>query len=184
MERGLHKIKILRRFVSGVERLSDQTGRGLSYGVLVLIGVTLYEVIARFIFNNPTVWGHEAVELLFGVYVVLSGGYCLLHEHHVRMDILWARLSLKGKAIADLAVCGLGFLFIGTLLWCCVPFAWHSFQVCERSPSVWAPPIYPFKFILAIGVALLLLQMIVKLIRDIATVIDITLVTPKEGVTK
>ncbi len=177
----MRNMNTLRVFILGVERFSERVGRGSSYMVVAIIGVALFEVIARFCFNDPTVWGYETTEILFGLYALLAGGFCLLHERHIRADVLWGRWSLKRKAIADLAVSGLSFLFIGGLFLLSIPFAWHSFQVGETSPTVWAPPIYPFKFIMIVAVAFLLLQLIAKFLRDIATVRGILLVPPSKG---
>lgn len=159
----------MKRILSVVDSFTDRGGEWLALGALPIAGIIVYEVIARYVFNNPTVWAHETTALVFGVYVILAGGYCVLHERHVRIDVLWARLSPRGKAIADLATSGFALFFVGGLLWFSVPYAWHSFQIREVSETVFGPPLYPSKIILAIGASLLLLQLAVKFIRDLYT---------------
>jgi len=154
-------------FYQIIDTFTDRFGRVIAWGVLAIAGVVLFEVIARFTFNAPTVWAQEVTALTFGVYAILAGGYCLLHQRHIRMDVLWGQLSPRRKAIADLATSGLGFLFIALLLWYSIPYAWHSFQLREASQTVFHAPYYPSKMFLVLGVFLLLLQFVSKFIRDL-----------------
>ena len=162
----------MKRSLSVIGDLTQRTGEGLAWFLLPLIGVTAYEVISRFIFNEPTVWAHETTSLMFAFYSILPGGYCLLQEQHVRVDVLWVRLSPRGKAIADIATCGLSFIFIVALLWFSVPWAWHSFQIRETTTSVWGPPLYPAKIFLVLGIFWLLVIMVWKFILDLYTIIQ------------
>ncbi len=154
-------------FFQLLDTFTNQAGKGIAIGVLAIAGVVSFEVIARFVFNSPTTWAQEVTALMFGVYAILAGAYCLLHGRHVRMDILWSRLSPRGKAIADLVTSGFGFIFIGLLLWFAIPYAWRSLQIGEGSETVFSAPYYPSKIILAVATFWLLLQMITKFIRQI-----------------
>ncbi len=154
-------------FYQLIDGFTNRSGEVIAWMVLAIAGIASFEVIARYIFNSPTVWAHEVTALVFGIYAILAGGYCVLHQRHVRMDILWGRLSPRRKAIVDLATSGLGFIFLVLLLWVSIPYAWHSFQVREASETVFGAPFYISKIFLVIGVFLFLLQMIAKFIRDI-----------------
>ncbi|MBN1856325.1 MAG: TRAP transporter small permease subunit [Dehalococcoidia bacterium] len=157
----------MKKAIHLIDRVTDWTGRYLVLVLLPLIGVALYEVIARFMFNKPTVWAHETTSLIFGAYVVLLGAYTLLVKQHVRVDILWARLSERGKAIADLATSGFSFLFTGALFWYATEKAIHSIATHETSVTVFGPPLYPSRAILAIGSLMLLLQLVSKFYHDL-----------------
>jgi len=160
----------MKKVILLLDRVTDWTGQRLTLLLLPLAGVALYEVVARFMFNRPTVWAHETTALIFGVYVVLLGAYTLLVKQHVRVDILWARLSERGRAIADLATSGFSFLFIGALFWLSAEKAVHSIAIRETSVTVFGPPLYPSRVILAIGTFMLLLQLISKFYHDVETV--------------
>ena len=155
------------RFTQLLNSFTDKLGTKIALGIIVIGGVVAYEVVVRFAFNSPTMWAQEVTALMFGVYAILAGAYCLLHERHVRMDIIWGRLSPRGKAITDLVTSGFGFVFIGFLLWYSVPYAWRSIQLLEGSESVFGAPYYPSKVILVLASFWLLLQLIAKFIRDI-----------------
>ena len=59
----------------------------------IVVPVMLYEVIARYVFNAPTVWGMELAVLLFGPYFLLGGPYLLHLKGHVALDVARQRLS-------------------------------------------------------------------------------------------
>ena len=153
-----------------VDDINDWVGKVLSFGVLFMFALVLTEVIRRYFFNSPTVWGNELTQLTFGVYVVLSGGYILRWGGHVNIDIFYGRLSAKGRAIADIITFALFFMFCGMMLAYGGSLAWESLSRLEHSQSTWNPPLYPVKLMIPTGAFLLLLQGTAKLVRDIVTV--------------
>ena len=160
----------MEKFVATIEKISNSSAVILSFGVLLLTGVMIYEVISRFIFSNPTKWAFEMVGMIYGVYGVLAGGYLLLLNKHIRVDVFFSKLSEKGRAIADLATAIFSFTFVIVLLWFSIPWAWRSLQTLERASSALSPPVYPLKIILVISVFWLAVTLVVKVIRDIYTV--------------
>jgi len=157
----------MRRFLLATDKLNKWTGQVISFVVLVMLGLTAGEVICRFAFNAPTNWVYETTTQMFGVYGLIGGGYVLLIKAHIRADVLWSRLSLRGRAIADLATCGFGLLFLSVMLWFSTKKAWSATLIREHSLTPFGPPIYPIKICLVIGVFLFLLQSVVKVIRDL-----------------
>jgi len=164
----MHKLIAVLEFV---DALNDWVGRILSFGILLMFLLVLSEVIRRYFFNAPTVWGTELTQLTFGVYVILSGGYIMRWGGHVNVDILYNRLSMKAKNIIDICTFILFFLFSGMMVLYGGSLAWESISIWEHSNSAWGPPIYPVKMAIPIGAFLLLLQGTAKLIRDILTLI-------------
>jgi TRAP-type mannitol/chloroaromatic compound transport system permease small subunit len=157
--------------LNAIDTINDWVGKVLSFGVLFMFALVLIEVIRRYCFNSPTVWGNELTQLTFGVYVVLSGGYILRWGGHVNVDIFYGRLSAKGRAIADIITFALFFMFCGMMLAYGGSLAWESLSRLEHSQSAWNPPLYPVKLMIPTGAFLLLLQGIAKLVRDIVTVV-------------
>ena len=154
-----------------IDALNDWVGRVISFGVLLMFLLVLSEVIRRYFFNAPTVWGTELTQLTFGMYVVLSGGHIMRWGGHVNVDILYSRFSLKAKNIIDIITFSLFFLFCGMMVLYGGSLAWESLTIWEHSNSAWGPPIYPVKMMIPIGAFLLLLQGVAKLIRDILTLV-------------
>lgn len=154
-----------------VDALNDWLGRILAWAVLLMFVLVLSEVIRRYFFNAPTVWGQELTQLTFGVYVFLAGGHILRWGGHVNVDILYTKLSTRGRAFVDILTSVLFFLFCGMLLYYGGEFAMHSISFWEHSNSAWGPPLWPFKLMIPVGAALLVLQGIAKLIRDVYTLV-------------
>ncbi|MGC9420829.1 MAG: TRAP transporter small permease subunit, partial [Rhodovulum sp.] len=99
-----------------IDRLSLFCGEFVSYWAVIAVFVYYYEVIARYVFNSPTNWAHEAMYLMFGMQYLIAGAYAMLTETHVRVDVFYAPLSRPKKAWADLFTSIFFFIFAGTLL--------------------------------------------------------------------
>lgn len=150
-----------------VDGLNDWLGRILAYLVLLMFLLVIKEVVRRYLFNAPTVWGQELTQLTFGVYVFLSGGHILRWGGHVNVDIIYSKFKVRTRALLDILTSIMFFLFCGMLLYYGGVFALESMAYWEHSISAWGPPIWPVKLMIPAGAALLLLQGIAKLIRDI-----------------
>lgn len=164
-------MRILFMVLRLVDALNDWIGRILSYAVLLMFVLVLSEVIRRYVFNAPTVWGQELTQLTFGVYAILAGGHIMRWGGHVNVDILYTRLGFRTRALIDIITAVMFFLFTGVLVIYGWEFAMHSFSFREHSISAWGPPLWPFKLMIPVGAGLLLLQGIAKLIRDIHTLV-------------
>ena len=130
-----------------------------------------FEVIMRYIFNRPTLWAWELNSQILCACSILAGGYVLVNREHVNVDLLYNRFSKRTRAIVDLCTSGLMFLFCGVAVWKTCIMAWDSITSLEHAPTIWHPPLYPIKSILALGTFLLLLAAISKFISDLDIVI-------------
>ena len=160
-------MKILGRVLGFVDRVSLWSGKVLAYVLFPLIGVLVYGVIRRYVFNSPVIWTHELSLFMFGGIGVLVGAALLQRGAHIKVDIAYNRLSLRGRAVVD-AITGLLLLyFIIVLLWQGAEFALYSIAITEHTSSVWGPVVYPFKTVIPIAAFLILLQGLAKFTRDL-----------------
>lgn len=160
-------MKVTDRMDRGIGAISLWSGRVSSFLLLVLCGVICYEVVARYAFNRPTLWCHELSTMLYGTMIILGGAYTYIKKGHANMDILYARMGRRGKALADILGVGLGICFLGVLLWQGGLNAIQSISEQEHASTPWGPPIWPFKLMLPLGALLFLMQITVRLLRDI-----------------
>ncbi len=156
----------LNALLSLIDAINDWVGKVLSYFLFAFFALLLMEVVLRYFFNSPTVWGNELAQLLFGTYAVVGGGYILRTGGHVNVDIIYARFSTKTKAALDIITSVLFFLFCGMLLVYGGSLAWDSLSRFEHSQSAWNPPLYPAKLMIPLAAILLIVQGLAKLIRD------------------
>ena len=101
----------LRILIKFIDAANDWVGRVLQYFLFAFFALLMVEVVRRYVFNNPTVWGNEMAQMFFGAYAILSGGYVLRTGGHVNVDILYGRFSPKTKAAVDICTSFLFFLF-------------------------------------------------------------------------
>lgn len=152
-----------------LDRLSYYSGEFVAYWAVIAVFVYYYEVVARYVFNSPTNWAHESMFLMFGMQYLISGAYAMLTEAHVRVDVFYAPMSPRRKALTDLLTSIFFFIFAGTLLVTSWIFAYDATVVQEVSFSEWAIHYWPMKWLMVAGGLLLVLQGISKMAQDLRT---------------
>ncbi|RJR25884.1 MAG: TRAP transporter small permease subunit [Desulfobacteraceae bacterium] len=163
---------ILNRFLAIVETVNTWIGKGVALLIPVIMLIMSYEVIMRYIFKAPTIWAWDINAQLFAMVVFLGGGYTLLQKGHVSIDVIYAKLSTRMRAILDLVTCPVFFIFFIILTWKMTSMTIDSIEEREVLSTVFAPPIYPLKVLATIGTFLLLMQGIAKFIRDLQTALS------------
>lgn len=152
---------------SSINRLNEEVGRLTAYLIIPLILVVVYEVFMRYLFNAPTTWGFELTTFIYGMHFVLGFAFTHKHDGHVAIDVFEARLASRPRALLRIATNLALFLpTVGLISVWSVIYAVDSWRDWERAATSWAPPLYPFKTIMAIGFTLLFLQGLAKLIAD------------------
>lgn len=150
-----------------INTMNEKIGHFTSFLIIPLVLVIAYEVVMRYLFNAPTIWVFEATTLIYGTHFMIGIAYTHKHDGHVAIDVFEARLPVRARTILRLIVNLVLFLpTIGMLSAWSVIYASDSWQNWERASTSWAPPLYPFKTLMAIGFILLLLQGVAKGIHD------------------
>lgn len=152
--------------------INGLAGEFVAYWSVIAVFAYYYEVIARYVFNSPTNWAHEGMFLMFGMQYLIAGGFVLREGGHVRVDVLYNFMSKRWKAISDILTSIFFFIFMFALLGTGWIFFKDAYNVGEVSFTEWAIQYWPVKFALPLGAALLILQGIAQLLKDIAVVIN------------
>lgn len=122
----------------------------------------------RYGFNTPTSWAFEVTVFIYGVHYSFALAYAHKHNTHVAIDVFESRLSEKPRTVLRIGTNLILFLpSIGLLAFYTSQLAFFSWRQWEHASSSWAPALYPYKTIMAIGFLLLFLQGVAKLIQDI-----------------
>jgi len=152
----------------GIDKFQDVFGFWTAMLIFPMVLVVMFEVLMRYAFNQPTTWGFEATTFLYGIHYMLGLGYTLMYNGHVKVDIFVTLLSTRKQILVNLFTHLVFFVPVYALLsWGSIKFAWTSIQGLEKSWTSWAPPIYPFKTLMALGFVMLLIQGISSIIKDI-----------------
>jgi len=159
----------IRRIVKGIDTISEYSAKVIIWLVVVLTFVIGYEIISRYLLNQPTKWSFDLSYMIGGTFFLMGEAWTLSKNQHVRIDILYNRFSLKTRAIIDIVLYLLFFFPLwGGLLYALIPYVAFSWDIGEKSmQGYWQPIIYPFKTIMPIGVGLLLLQGVAELLKNI-----------------
>ena len=150
-----------------IDRINTKAGEYVAYWAVISVFVYYYEVTARFVFNSPTNWVHESMFLMFGMQYMISGAYAYREDQHVRVDVFYSKFSTRGKAVADIISSVFFFIFTLTMLWTGWRFASEAVANGETSFTEWGIQYWPIKLAIPIGAALIVLQGVSKLIKDI-----------------
>jgi len=169
----------MNRFIKTVEQISEWSGKGISFLIIPLTGVILYEILVRYLFKAPTIWAHEVAQMIYGAYVILLGAYAMQKGIHVNVELLYGKFSPRTKAAVDLFTWVLFYFFCGLILVKGWEMAWESFQLGETEPTTFAPIVWPIKLTIPLGALLILLQGLAKFVEDLQ--VAITGVAPGKG---
>ena len=154
-------------FCRAIDRINEWTGVIWGYSILLVTFAVLYEVVARTLFNLPTIWSNESVIYVSAVAYLLCGAYALLYHRHVRIDLIYDRFGPKARARLDLVTFVFFLLYVGALVWVGGQMAWDSFNQNETTGTPWNPLIWPVKVAIPVAGLLLLLQGVANLLREI-----------------
>lgn len=149
-----------------IDAVTGFVGYHVRWLILVAVLVSAVNAIIRKAFDSSSNAWLELQWQLFGAVFLLAAAYTLLKNAHVRIDVVSSRLSKRTCDIIDL----LGHLFMLApitviVLWLSVPFFWQSLVEGENSSNAGGLPVWPAKFLIFAGFALLFLQMISEVIK-------------------
>lgn len=158
----------MRGLVRAIDAFSKLCGALAACLVVLLIVLMMYDVVMRYAFNAPTLWGYDVNTFLMGAAFILSVAYALSCDAHVRVDLLHP----EGRPMVKVWVDIVGFvLLLPVAAWITVAL-WHyaleSYHTGETSgTSAWNPAIWPFRFILFLGFLAFTLQIVAELVKRI-----------------
>ncbi len=152
---------------AAVTRLNRLVFLAAIWLMAVIVPVMLFEVVSRYVFHAPTLWGMELAVLLFGPYFLLGGPYLLHLRGHVSLDLARQRLSPRANRLLDLLNFPVIAAFCVILLLYSVPAAWSAWDYRETSFSAWNPPIWPAKVVVPLSLLLMLLQALVEFLHTV-----------------
>jgi len=148
----------LRSYCLFIHFIVTLIGKLASYLVPLLAAVVAFEVISRYVFGHPTIWTNDVSLYLFCSISGLTGAFAQLKKSHIRVDILYVKVSPNMRSIFDLIAYTLIIIFLFIVLTSCWERLVEAFQNSYKRPSEWAPAVYPFWFICVASSVLMLAQ--------------------------
>lgn len=165
---------LLDRLLPGIDRIGFALAVIAMALIIVVIGSMLYEVVARRVFNAPTLWANDITYMTNGSLFLLGAAYTLRNEGHVRIDFLSSRLPVRVQHGLNLLFYLMLFLpLLALTAQASIGKAWHAWvQGTLENMSTWEPVIWPFLTGIALGVTGLTLQVAAQMVRHGIGVLD------------
>ena len=172
----------MRGVVRAIDGLSRLFGAVAALLVIVLVVLMLYDVVLRYAFGAPTIWGNDLNTWLMGASFVLSIAYAMSTDSHVRVDLLYDQRTRPRIRYFDLV--GLALVVLPTvafLTWGLLDYFLDAYKNGERSGTGgWNPIVWPFKLILLVGFSIFTLQIVAEIIKRAAALLGRPFDAPEE----
>ena len=117
--------KSLIHIIRLIDPIGIWSGKLVGWLIIPLILGLTYEVIARYVFNAPTVWAFDVSYMLNGSLGMLGAAYTLYKKGHIRTDVFYEGWSPRKKGWVD-AISYLFLFFPGILFFLWPDWTWRS----------------------------------------------------------
>lgn len=149
-------------------------GKKLSLIFALIVVVSAYEIVRRYLFDSPTLWVHETVTFLGAALFVFGGLYAFATDRHVRVVLLYDAVSERVQCMLRVLHHLLGLAFCTMMIYASwfmakksVLAPWGDVRL-ETSGSAWNPPFPAYlKVLILVAIVALTVQYLLHLIRDL-----------------
>ena len=155
-------------YVRAVDRLSGWVGVVAMYLIFLMVGVLLLDAVTRNVIQIPLHWCVELAQFTLAAYYFMGGAMTLRDEDHARMDLIYERLSPRGRAATDLVTSVCLLIYLGVLLFGAVSSTAYAIETGERRFSMWNPSMIPIKVLMTACVVLMLAQAVALILKNVA----------------
>jgi TRAP-type mannitol/chloroaromatic compound transport system permease small subunit len=156
----------LRRLAGGIDALVDVSGRIVAWVMLALVLLMSANVLLRYLFSMGSVASQELEWHLMSPIVLIGMAYALLHDGHLRVDLIYVKLPERARLAVDFAASLIGVVFSGLVIYLAWKYVLQSYAIGEGSPDPGGLPYrYVLKAFIPLGFALLLLYSIAEAIH-------------------
>ena len=162
--------KIIQSYVNFIDMICERVGRFVMYWVFFMMFLLILSFVTRNIINFPLMWIIEMAQFTITAYYLLGGGYSMITDDHVRMDLFYGKLSDKGKAKMDAFTSIFLIFYLVILFYGSISSLEYTIQTKQRLFTAWAPYVWPIKSLMLFGILLMLLQAISMLFKNLAKV--------------
>lgn len=156
----------MQKLLHTAEGISTWVGKAFAWLIVALMLMVVVEVFKRYALNMPTAWIFDASNMLYGTLFMMGGAYALAHDGHVRGDFLYGSMKPRTQAALDLVLYIAFFLpGVAALTWSGWTYFGDSLRIRETTFNATPLPVYPFKAIIPIAGALVLMQGLSEMLR-------------------
>jgi TRAP-type mannitol/chloroaromatic compound transport system permease small subunit len=156
----------IQRLLHTADSISTWVGKTFAWLIVTLMLMVCIEVFKRYILNAPSGWIYDASNMMYGTLFMMAGAYTLAQDGHVRGDFLYGSMKPRKQASLDLVLYFLFFMpGVIALTWSGWTYFQESLAMRETTFNATPIPLYPFKVIIPLAGAIVLMQGIAEIIR-------------------
>lgn len=160
--------KFAKAYVRWMDRIADYVGLVAMYLIFVMIAVLLLDAITRNVVHIPLHWCVEFAQFTLAAYYFMGGAMTLKDDTHVRMDLVYAHLSERGRTRMDLLTVGCLMFYLVVMLIGSLSSLEYAIATNERRFSIWNPSLVPIKALMVACIVLMILQTISLFLKHLA----------------
>lgn len=143
-----------------VARLEHAASTGAAAALFAIMLIVFADVALRYLFNAPLSWSYDLISIyLMGVAFFLALSETLRRNHHVAVDILYLRLSLRMRRVWKLLGWSLSCVLFTVILVLAVRTSWSRWAADNVVAGAIPWPMWVPAAIAALGLALLLARL-------------------------
>ena len=162
-------MQALLKISRGIDALNARIGQALIWLVLVMALVSSGNAIFRYLFNQSSNAWLELQWYLFAAVFLIGAGYTLLHNEHIRIDVVSSHLSARARAWIDIFGTLVFLLPVSFLVvWLSWPVFMNAWTSQEISGNAGGLIRWPARLMVPLGFLLLSVQGVSELIKRIA----------------
>ncbi|MEY8880923.1 TRAP transporter small permease subunit [Donghicola sp. XS_ASV15] len=159
--------ELIKKYVRLTDRISDVTGIIAMYLIFAMVFILILDAVS----SGMQIYLHWCIELaqfILAAYYFMGGAKTMKDGDHVRMDLLYDRLSPKGKTWIDLVTIFCLLFYLVVMLIGGISSLEYAIQTDERRFSMWNPSLVPIKALMVGCLVLMILQTVAEIIKHIA----------------
>ncbi|MES2281897.1 MAG: TRAP transporter small permease subunit [Pseudomonadota bacterium] len=156
----------VQKILHTADQISTWVGKAAAWLIVALMLLVCAEVFKRYALNAPTAWIYDANNMLYGTLFMLGGAYTLAHDGHVRGDFFYGSMKPRTQARLDFVLYLVFFIpGIAALTWAGWTYFQDSLAIHEQTFNAEPIPVYPFKFVIPVAGAIVLMQGLSEMLR-------------------
>ena len=164
---------LVKSIIQLIDLINEWAGRSVSWLLVIMVLNVFFVVVLRYIFSYGAIWMQELYVWNHSIVFLLGAGYTLLHNGHVRIDLIYRTASLKYKSIIDIIG---SIVFAIPVIYCIflksLPMVQRSWGVLEKSAEAGGlPGLFLFKSVLLVFCILFGLQFISLALKSLSSLI-------------
>lgn len=150
-----------------MDRICIWVGKTAAFLILVLVGIVMFEVVARYLFSAPTKWSNEVSQYLLAAVAMLGGAFCLAEGGHVRVDILYRNFRPRTRAMVEIISCCMVVIFVTAMVWKGGELCYDALVQNKKSMTILELPLFPSMVMVPVGAFLLGIQSLARAFRGL-----------------